>query len=92
MSKVATLTPPLLQLTADNLSKWELTSDQEIGGYSQATLEPSADGIVWSGKTSRDVDPARQRLVPTSLGGRGRTGRPDHRSTPSSPTPYGYST
>lgn len=57
---------PLLQFTTDNLSKWELTSDQEIGGYSQATLEPSADGIVWSGKTSRDVDPARQRLVPKS--------------------------
>jgi hypothetical protein len=56
----------LLQFTADNLSSWQLHSDNEMGGYSESTLQPSADGIVWSGNTSRDMDPARQRLVPKS--------------------------
>lgn len=56
----------LVRCTLPEVEKWKVLTDYSIGGFSECTLEPSPRGMVWSGETSREVDVARQKLVPRS--------------------------
>lgn len=57
----------LLDFRADALARWQLQSDESIGGFSRGTLAAASETTaLWSGHTSSESDPVRQAQVPVS--------------------------